>query len=197
MLNSPLRLDFSTLSIKNARARLTEILKENSIFRGNFVLASGQKSDYYLDARRTTLSAEGIALVSYLFFGMLQPVLEGIHAVAGPSIGADPIVTGVSQMSYLLGHPLKAGYIRKEAKAHGRNKLVEGPIERNDEVILLEDVVTTGTSSLKALNSLREHGCKVNHAISLILREDIGKNLLESEGNVKFHYIYTANELLA
>ncbi|MDJ0626379.1 MAG: orotate phosphoribosyltransferase [Candidatus Caenarcaniphilales bacterium] len=196
MLKESLKLDFSQGTISKARARLAEILKEQSIFRGNFVLASGQKSDYYLDARRTTLSPEGVSLVSYLILSMVQPTIKNVDGIAGPSIGADPIVSGVSQMSYLSGKPLKAGYIRKEVKKHGRNKMVEGPLEKNDNVILLEDVVTTGTSSLQALNSLKKHGCNVNHVISIILREEIGKELLEIEGKIQFHYIYRASELL-
>ncbi|MDX1919738.1 MAG: orotate phosphoribosyltransferase [Candidatus Caenarcaniphilales bacterium] len=197
MLLNKLEFDFSNSSLKKAKARLAELLQENSLFKGNFVLASGQQSNYYLDARLTTLTGEGVTLASFLIWSMIQPVLNQIQGVAGPSIGADPIVSGVSMLSFLAGHPLKAGYIRKESKAHGRNKLVEGPLQRNENVIVLEDVVTTGVSSLKAVNSLRENGCIVNHLICLVLREEVGKALLEKEGNLQVHYLFTADELLS
>lgn len=196
MLFSSLSLDLSAVTIRTQRERLVDLLREKSIFRGEFVLASGQKSNYYLDTRLTTLSAEGISLISYLIWAIIQPVIGEIQGVAGPSIGADPIVSGVSHLSYLAGHPLKAGYIRKENKVHGRGRLIEGPIERGENVIVLEDVITTGTSSLKAVNALREHGCNVEHLISLVLREEIGKNLLEREGGLKVHSLFTAQELL-
>jgi orotate phosphoribosyltransferase len=196
MLQAPLGLDLSTSAIQNHKNRLAQLLIEKSIFKGDFVLASGQKSNYYLDTRLTTLSAEGVTLISYLIWAIIQPVRAEIQGVAGPSIGADPIVSGVSQLSYLAGHPLKAGYIRKENKGYGRGRLIEGPIERGENVIVLEDVITTGTSSLKAVNALRDHGCNVEHLICLVLREEIGKNLLEKEGGLKVHSLFNAQELL-
>ncbi len=196
MLKGALALDKSSSTINSYRAKLAEIFKQKSIFKGEFVLASGQRSNYYLDTRLTTLSAEGISIISYLIWALIQPIIDEVHGVAGPSIGADPIVTGVCQLSYLAGKPLKAGYIRKETKIHGRGRLIEGPIERGENIIVLEDVITTGTSSLKAVNALKEHGCNVEHLICLILREEIGKNLLENEGKLTVHSLFHSNELL-
>ncbi len=197
MLNGALKLDTSQSSIGAARNKLAQILKAKSVFMGDFVLASGQKSNYYLDTRLTTLSPDGVSLISYLIWAIIQPIIENVDGVAGPSIGADPIVSGVSQLSYLAGKPLKAGYIRKEAKAHGRTKLIEGPIERGENIIVLEDVITTGTSSLKAVNALKDFGCNVDHLICIVLREEVGKNILETEGKLKVHSLFHASELLS
>lgn len=196
MLKGALTLDKSQSAINNYRAKLAEILKQKSIFKGEFVLASGQRSNYYLDTRLTTMSAEGISIISYLIWALMQPIIGEVHGVAGPSIGADPIVSGVSQLSYLAGKPLKAGYIRKENKNHGRGRLIEGPIERGENIIVLEDVITTGASSLKAVNALKEHGCNIEHLICLVLREEVGKNLLESEGKLKVHSLFHSHDLL-
>lgn len=196
MLNNALNCDFSVSAVKAVKERLANILKQQSIFRGNFVLASGQKSEYYLDTRLTTLSAEGAALTSYLIWAMIQPVIQDVQGVAGPSVGADPIVSGVCQFSYFVGNPIKGGYVRKENKVHGRGRLIEGPLEKNDNIIVLEDVITTGTSSLQAVNALREHGCNVEHLICLVLREERGKELLEVQGNLKVHCLFQASELL-
>lgn len=189
-------LDLSLPAIKETKLNLLKILKAKSVFKGNYVLASGQKSDYYLDARLTTLSAEGLTLISYLVWAMIYPIIHEIQGIAGPSIGADPIVSGVCQFSFLAGHPLKAGLIRKEQKVHGRGRLVEGPLIKGEKVVILEDVITTGSSSLMAINSTRKHGCEVNHLICLILRENSGKELLEKEANLKVHHIFEAKELL-
>ncbi len=195
-LEGILNLDLSLPAIKEAKFNLLKILKAQSVFKGNYVLASGQKSDYYLDARLTTLSAEGLTLISYLVWAMIYPIIHEIQGIAGPSIGADPIVSGVCQFSFLAGHPLKAGLIRKEQKVHGRGRLVEGPLIKREKVVILEDVITTGSSSLMAINSTRKHGCEVNHLICLILRENSGKELLEKEANLKVHHIFEAKELL-
>jgi orotate phosphoribosyltransferase len=196
MLRGALTLDKSQSAINGYRTKLAQILKEKSVFVGDFVLASGQRSNYYLDTRLTTLSPDGISIVSYLIWALIQPIINEIHGVAGPSIGADPIVTGVCQLSYLAGHPIKAGYIRKESKNYGRTRLIEGPIERGENIIVLEDVITTGTSSLKAVNALKEHGCNVDHLICLVLREELGKNLLEREVGLTVHSIFHSNDLL-
>jgi orotate phosphoribosyltransferase len=196
MLLGILKPDVSNTAINAYRSRLTQILKEKSVFTGDFVLASGQKSNFYLDTRLSTLSSEGLTLVSYLIWAMIQPIMGELQGVAGPSIGADPIVAGVCQLSHLSGNPLKAGLIRKESKGHGRTRLIEGPIERGDHIIVLEDVVTTGSSSLKAVNALKDHGCVVEHLICLVLRDEVGKNVLESEGNLTVHPIFSASDLL-
>lgn len=195
-LGGILNLDFSPEAIKQAKSKLLTILKAQSVFKGDYILSSGKKSDYYLDARLTTLSAEGLTLISYLVWNIMSPLLPQIQGIAGPSIGADPIVSGICQFSFLAGHPLKAGLIRKEQKVHGRGRLVEGPLIKGEKVIILEDVITTGSSSLMAINSVREHGCEINDLICLILREKSGKELIEREANLKVHYIFEAAELL-
>ncbi|MFN5540621.1 MAG: orotate phosphoribosyltransferase [Candidatus Melainabacteria bacterium] len=191
-----LKPDISQAAFEDYREELKRLLKKQSVFLGDFVLASGQKSNYYLDTRLTTLSAEGIAVISHLIWSIIQPILNEIDGIAGPSSGADPIVSGVSQLSYFAGHPLKAGYVRKESKGYGRARLVEGPIESGNSILALEDVITTGTSSLRAVQALRSHGCKVDHLICLVLREDSGAELLEQEGKLKVHSIFKASELI-
>jgi orotate phosphoribosyltransferase len=195
-MKTSFEIDISSESIKETKNKLKEILREESLFEGDFLLASGKRSNYYLDTRLTSLSPKGLYLISVLIWDIISKKDTQIHGVAGPSIGADPIISGVSFFSQIMGNPLKAGLIRKENKAHGTAKLVEGPIKRGENVVLLEDVVTSGGSSLKALYALREHGCKVDELICLVLRDENGKALLENEGGIKVTALFTAEELL-
>jgi orotate phosphoribosyltransferase len=192
-------LDSTPESVEKARLNLLRLLQERSLCYGSFILSSGERSDYYLDVRVTSLSADGLALITYLLWNQLNRLpeeLANLEGVAGPSVGADPIVSGVSLLSYWLGKPLQAAYIRKAEKKHGTSKQVEGPLRAGQRVVLLEDVITTGGSSLQALQALRRHGCQVSHLCCLVLRSEKGKRTVEEKGQVQVSSIFTAAQLL-
>ncbi|MHB9130943.1 MAG: orotate phosphoribosyltransferase [Armatimonadota bacterium] len=174
------------------RARLLELLKTVALSRGHFILSSGKESTYYLDGRLVTLSAEGAYLIGKIMFRHLRDT--DVQAVGGMSVGADPISTAVSLVSYLGGHPIPAFLVRKEAKTHGKQKQVEGPIPPNARVAIVEDTVTTGESSLKAIEAVEAIGCKVVTVLALVDRLEGGRELLESKG-YHFNPLFTVRDL--
>ena len=166
--------------IKQFRKRLLHLLKDKAFKRGRFILSSGKVGSYYIDARSITLSAEGAYLVAYLILDLIKN--EKIDAVGGPTFGADPIVGAVAVLSYTLKKPLKTFIIRKEAKAHGTKRQVEGPpLKRGSRVILVDDVVTTGKSFLESIKILRQKGLQVKKAIALVDRQEGAKEILAKE----------------
>jgi orotate phosphoribosyltransferase len=150
------------------RNRLMELFRERALKFGDFTLASGKKSTYYLDGKQVTLHAEGLRQVS---LGLLDLLKETeFDAFGGMSIGADPIVGGVLTVAAEQGRDLKGFMIRKEAKGHGTNKFVEGPVEPGMKVVVVDDVVTTGGSSLLAVDRVEEFGCKVVQVVGIVDR---------------------------
>jgi len=183
--------------VTDARERLKEILKERSILRGRFKLASGRESDYYIDARLTTLDAEGVNLIARLFLAEIGHDPE-IAAVGGPTMGADPIVGALISLSHEAGSPggaLKGFLVRKEEKGHGTGKLIEGRLKEGDRVTIVEDVATTGGSIIRALNAVRDRGAVVKKVCVVVDREEGAGERIESEG-VEFYSIFKVAELL-
>jgi orotate phosphoribosyltransferase len=162
-----------------AMSRLCEVLKERSVLRGTFKLASGRISNYYIDCRRTTLDAEGANLVGTCILALLER--EGLKpaAVGGLTMGADPIATSVSVLSWQQGRPIPAFLVRKGAKEHGTGRRVEGWLPEGQEVLIVEDVVTTGGSTLEAIGAVEEAGAKVGAIVAIIDREEGGTERLE------------------
>ena len=144
------------------RGRLIQLLAERSFERRKVILASGKESDFFIDCKQTMLTAEGHALVGELMFDLLSLIPE-CEAVGGVELGGCPLASAVSLVSFQRGRPLNALYVRKAKKDHGTTKLVEGDksLKPGLKVALLEDVVTTGGSSLKAVESLKEAGAQV------------------------------------
>lgn len=151
------------------KGRLKEILREVSLEFGDFILSSGKRSSYYIDARMTSLHPEGLYLASNLLLEEILKV-EGVEAVGGMSIGADPLVSGVVIMSHIKGNPLKGFLVRKQKKEHGRGKRIEGWIERGMKVVLVEDVITTGGSILQAAQAVEEEGGIILHCFAIMDR---------------------------
>ncbi|MGB0741606.1 MAG: orotate phosphoribosyltransferase [Planctomycetaceae bacterium] len=150
------------------RSRLMELVKERALRFGDFTLASGRKSTYYLDGKQVTLNAEGLMQISYGLLELLSDVqFEGF---GGMSIGADPIVGGVLVAAAAQDRPLLGFMVRKEAKGHGTQRFIEGPIEPGQNVVIIDDVVTTGGSALQAVDRVEEFGCKVVHAVGIVDR---------------------------
>lgn len=178
------------------RRRLAVLLKTRSYREGDFTLASGRKSDYYFDCRVTSLTAEGAWLMGELFNEMLAD--EKIKGVGGMSIGADPLVTATSILSRSRsGGILDALYVRKEPKDHGMGKQVEGMdnFRPGDRIAVLEDVVTTGGSLLKACAALEKCGLVIARCCVVLDREEGGAANIEKAG-YRLESIFTRQELL-
>ncbi len=162
------------------RIRLLNLLVEKSYRYGNFTLSSGKKSHHYVNCKPVTLSGEGLALLSQTLLGYVD-----LHAVAiaGMTLGADPLVSGVAMAAAQSGRALDALVIRKEPKGHGTGAWLEGPLPpRGSLVTVLEDVVTTGGSSLKAVSKLREAGFLVNNIVTIVDRQEGGELEIKKAG---------------
>src|SRR6185295_9274431 len=133
-----------------SRRQLIEILARRSARRGNFTLASGKKSSFYIDCRLTTMSPEGLSSIGPIGLAMIREQGWSPDSVGGLTLGADPVSYAISYASAEDGTPVRAFTVRKEAKTHGTGKLIEGPFEASDRVVVIEDVITTGGSALRA-----------------------------------------------
>lgn len=163
--------------------RLVALLAERSARRGHFVLSSGRTSELYIDARLTTMSPEGLALIGPLGLqAARQQFGDAFDAIGGLTLGADPIAYAISYASAATPRPIRAFTVRKEAKAHGTGRQVEGPFREGDTVVVVEDVITTGGSALKAVEVLRAHGARVLGVLALVDREEGGREALEAAG---------------
>ena len=164
----------------NARRTLLERLAREAYRRGQFTLASGRESEHYVNCKPVSLSGSGLALISS---GILNYVDAQSVAVAGLTLGADPLVSGVAMAAALVDRSLDALIVRKQAKGHGTGAWLEGPLPQKGALItVLEDVVTTGESSLKAVHQLREAGFVVNRVITLVDREEGGTTAMAAAG---------------
>jgi len=182
----------------NEHNRLKQILLEKSYRKGSFTLTSGKTSDFYIDGKQTTLSAEGAYLCGKLIFELIQSEGNNIQAVGGMTLGADPLVTAVSIVSYLEKKPLPAFIVRKEAKGHGTGNYIEGlgNMTPGCHVALVEDVVTTGGTLLKVIDRVEQQGFKVGLVVTVVERQEGGTDIL-AEAGYKLESIFTKEELLA
>ncbi|MEB2313992.1 MAG: orotate phosphoribosyltransferase [Sorangiineae bacterium] len=164
-------------------ARLVELLRERSFERRRVILASGRESDFFIDCKQTVLTAEGHALVGELMFDALAELPE-CDAVGGVELGGCPLASAVSLVSHQRGRDLPALYVRKAQKDHGSKKLVEGDkaLRPGLRVALLEDVVTTGGSSLRAVEALRAAGAEVVGIVALVDRLEGGAETIRAAG---------------
>ena len=164
------------------RSRLLDLLAQRSARRGAFTLSSGKQSDLYVDCRLTTMHPEGLALIGPLGLHALGE--RGWHpdAVGGLTLGADPVSYAIAYASQLAGMPTRAFTVRKEAKTHGTGKLIEGPFASGDRVVVIEDVITTGGSALKAVEAVRAAGGNVVGVLAVVDREEGGREAIEAQG---------------
>jgi orotate phosphoribosyltransferase len=176
------------------RERLKELLRQKSVVRGKFILASGKTSTYYIDCKLTTLDPEGAVLVGETVLDTLEA--ENIHAdaIGGPPIGAHPIVTAVAAVSYMRKRPLPALLIRKTAKTHGLEKPIEGPVKAGARVVIIDDVCTSGGSTEEALEVAKSAGLEIVAVMSLVDREQGGSEKLRQQ--YRYIPIFTAREIL-
>lgn len=159
-----------------------------------FTLSSGKKSDVYIDARRTVLSAEGMELVGFAFFQEVK--LEPIDAIGGLTMGADPIAMATALVSTMNGKFLDAFVIRKEPKKHGTEQWIEGNLKPGAWVAIIDDVVTTGESIITAVQRAREAGLNVRKVYALVDRQEGGRENIEAKTGLKLNALYTKTDLL-
>lgn len=180
------------------RKRLQKLLLEKSYRKGTVKLSSGKMSDFYIDGKQTTLDAEGAYLCGKLLFAMIRAHSEPIGGVGGMTLGADPLVTAVSLVSYLEGAPIPAFIVRKEPKQHGTENYIEGKSNLADGTVvaLLEDVVTTGGTLLKVIDRVEAQGLKVGLVATVVDRQEGGVEALAARG-YRLESIFTRQELLA
>ena len=162
--------------------RLLMLLAERSARRGRFTLASGRESTLYIDARQTTMSPDGLTLIGPLGLAALTDSGWRADSVGGLTLGADPISYAIAYASALAGTPLRAFTVRKEAKAHGTGRLIEGPFREGDRVAVVEDTITTGGSALRAVDAVRAAGGTVVGVLALVDREEGGREAIEAAG---------------
>ena len=182
------------------KRRLAKILVERSYKEGDFLLASGRRSDYYFDCRVTALHAEGSELIGNLFFEAVSEIIASgtpVKGVGGMTMGADPLVSATTVVSSQQGKPLNGLLVRKESKGHGTNQFVEGlaNFEAGDPVVVLEDVVTTGGSLLKACQRIESAGLKIVAVCCILDREEGGREKLKEAG-YELKALFTRRELL-
>jgi orotate phosphoribosyltransferase len=182
--------------VSASRDRLLEILRDRAFQRRRVLLASGRESDFFIDCKQAILTAEGHALVGALMFDALAS-LPPCEAVAGVELGGCPLASAVALTSFQQGRPLDALYVRKDAKDHGSRRLVEGDrsLRPGLRVVVLEDVVTTGGSTLKAVEKLRGVGVDVVGVVALVDRLEGGVEAIEAAG-LPLVPLYTRRDFL-
>ncbi|MEA5572146.1 orotate phosphoribosyltransferase [Calothrix sp. UHCC 0171] len=178
--------------INTLRNKLLDLLCQTAYKEGDFLLSSGQPSKYYINCKLVTLHPQGALATGRLLLAMLP---ADTQAVAGLTLGADPIVSAVSVVSAYENRPIPGLIIRKEAKGHGTQAYIEGPIlPEGAKVVVLEDVVTTGQSAMKAVEKLRDAGYTVEQVISLVDRKQGGAEFYQSQG-LKFETVYGIEDI--
>lgn len=174
--------------------QLIHLLATRSARRGDFILASGKRSTLYIDARLTTMSPEGLVLIGRLGLARIREYWAA-DSVGGLTLGADPISYAISYTSAMTAMPLRAFTVRKETKTHGTGKLIEGPFHPGDRVVVIEDVITTGNSALKAASAVQGAGASVLGILALVDRQEGGREKIEEAG-FSVTSIVTAQELV-
>ncbi len=164
------------------RESLQRLLLERSVKRGSFVLASGQQSSYYIDCRLATMSAEGMRLIGRMGWEAIQRMGWRPAAVGGLTMGADPVAYAIAAASFGSTAPVDAFSVRKEPKDHGTGRLIEGNFNRGDAVVVVEDVITSGGSALRAVAAVEEAGGSVLGVLAVVDREEGGRAVLETDG---------------
>jgi orotate phosphoribosyltransferase len=181
------------------REQLLNLLATNSFRLGEFTLSSGAKSDYYVDCRTTTLHAQGAELTGRVFLELIQKHGWLPQAVGGLTMGADPIVVATSVISAQAGSPIHGFLVRKAEKAHGMGRRVEGFQEKGARVVIVDDVCTTGGSTIQAIEAAHEFGFNIAGVACLVERLEAGGRpaVEKAAGSVPFITVFTSNDVKA
>lgn len=177
------------------RERLIALLRERSLATGDFVLASGRRSTFYIDCRRTTMHAEGLALIGRLGLAAIRAAGWRPAAIGGMTLGADPVAYAIARASHEAPPAMHGFTVRKQAKTHGAGRRVEGCFEAGMPVVVVEDVITTGGSALEAVRAVQDEGGRVLGVLAVVDRGEGGRAAIEAAG-VAVHSLVGAAELL-
>ncbi len=189
------------LKTEEARAALLSLLQTKSVFHGDFTLSSGAKSNYYIDCRLTTFDPGGAWLVGQLVHALIRKEQTArnlnVAAVGGLTMGADPVALAVGMYSHCAkdASPLQVFSVRKSPKAHGQTKLIEGNFKKGDTVVVIDDVVTRGDSTIAAINAIEKEGGTVAFVAVLVDRQEGGREKIEAMGH-RVLALFTKVELL-
>src|SRR5271165_6975481 len=181
----------------NARAKLLKMLAEKSFRLGNFKLSSGGTSDYYIDCRLTTLDAAGAVATGEAVLEEIRERGWRVGATGGLTMGADPIVVATSVISAQQGVPIHGFLVRKSEKTHGTGQRIEGFREKGARVVIVDDVCTTGASTIQAIEAAREYGFEVAGVLCLVERQEAGgrSNVEKAASPAPFVALFTANDV--
>jgi orotate phosphoribosyltransferase len=177
--------------------RLIELIIEKAFKYSEepvFKLVSGRMSNYYFNCKAVTLHPEGMYLIGNIMFDLIKDM--DVKGIGGLTLGADPIAYAVAYTSYLKGKPIEAFVVRKSPKSHGTMQWIEGNIKEGDKVVIVDDVITTGKSTIEAINRAKEEGLKIVKVIALIDRQEGGKGNIESLG-FNIEAVITREEVMA
>jgi orotate phosphoribosyltransferase len=183
----------------NAREQLLSLLAEKSFRLGEFKLSSGGTSDYYIDCRLTTLDANGALLTGQAVLAEIQSRGWNANAIGGMTMGADPIVVATSVISAQQGKPVHGFLVRKAEKTHGTGQRIEGFRQEAARVVIVDDVCTTGASTVQAIEAAREFGFDVVGVLCLVERQEAGgrANVEKAAAPAQFVALFTANDVRA
>ncbi len=180
-----------TCGVNHLKEELLKMVNEKAVVRERVTLASGKESNYYIDGKQVTLDPKGMKLMAQVILEMLQGIK--VDAIGGPTLGADPIASAVSVLSADTAMPIKAFIARKEAKKHGMQRMIEGPrLKAGDQIVMVEDVITTGGSILKAIAEIEKLGANIIRIICLVDRNEGAKEIL---GKYNYQPIFDLKEL--
>ncbi|MEW6008996.1 MAG: orotate phosphoribosyltransferase [Candidatus Omnitrophota bacterium] len=186
---------FKKEELEQYRKELFELLLKDAFRKETITLSSGKQSSYYIDARTVTLNPQGAFLAANIILSMLAAKVK-VKAVGGPTIGADPLVGAIGVVSFIKKFSIKTFIVRKIAKSHGKCKQIEGPLlASGSEVVIIDDVATTGSSLVEAATVLRQSGLIVNDAIVIVDREEGAEDLLK-KNNINLSSIFKAGDFL-
>jgi len=178
------------------KSRLLQLVLEKAFKYSKepiFKLVSGKVSNYYFNCKAVTLHPEGMHLIGNLIFDLIKD--SDLQGIGGLTLGADPIACAVSYTSYLKGNPIEAFVVRKTAKSHGTMAWIEGNIKKGDKVVIIDDVITTGKSTIEAINRAKEEGLSVVKVIAFIDRQEGGRETIEASG-YKLDALITKDEVM-
>ena len=184
------------MNLIKAEKRLLEILLQKSFKYSEepiFKLVSGRMSNYYINCKTTTLDPEAMLLIGHLFYNKVKPL--HINAIGGLTLGADPIAFAAAMVSGMQDDAINAFVVRKKAKEHGLMKWIEGNVQEGNKVVIVDDVVTTGQSTIDAIDRARESNLNVIKAIALVDRQEGGRENIERK-NISFESVFTKDDLM-
>jgi len=179
-------------TLNNKKKRLLKILKNNSFKRKRVILSSGKISNFYFDGRISSLYSEGAYLIASIILDMIKK--DNISAIGGLTLGADPIIGATVALSFKNGRPLNGFIVRKDEKKHGMKRKIEGPaLKKSSRVLIIDDVITTGASTIQAIKAVHEIGCKIKRVIAIVDRLEGGAENI-AKYNCKLESIFTKSD---